>query len=121
MFNYDRLKQCIDESGKTKSYLCRCLGRPDYYLKYVIRQKNSIPWNYQEILARELGTTVEYLNGLTDEKSPSLQNEKAPAPVFPGTGSKADELRRQIYDMTASMSVDDLEHLHALLSRSRGS
>lgn len=74
MFNYDKLKAAIEASGKSKTYLCKRLERPPYYLRDVIRQKNNIPDEYQKILATELGVTVEYLND---------QNEKKPA-LFEG-------------------------------------
>lgn len=74
LFNYDKLKAAIEASGKSKTYLCKRLERPPYYLRDVIRQKNNIPDEYQKILATELGVTVEYLND---------QNEKKPA-LFEG-------------------------------------
>lgn len=74
MFNYDRLKQAIEESGKTKTYLCKQLGRQSYYLRDVMKQKSEIPLHYQEILASELGVTVGYLNDL-EEKSPPSEKE----------------------------------------------
>lgn len=64
LFNYDKLEECIRKSGKTRTYLCSQLGRPAYYLRDVIRQRNSIPEDYQRILADELGVTVAYLNDL---------------------------------------------------------
>ena len=76
MFMYDRLEKLISESGKTKSYLCRKLGRKEYYLRDVMRQKNVIPDELVEILAAELKTSVEYLNGESDEKHPSASSAK---------------------------------------------
>lgn len=73
MFNYDKLVNAIEQSGKTKTYLCQKLGRPPYYLRDVIKQKNAIPSEYQNILAHELGVTVEYLNDSVEQK------EKLPA------------------------------------------
>lgn len=99
MFNYDRLEKCIAESGKSKSYLCRRLGRKEYYLRDIIRQKNSIPRDYQEILAEELGTTVEYLNGETDIK------EKA----APSGSGKIDNL----IQIASELSPEQLERLLA--------
>lgn len=83
MFNYDKLEQEIAKSGKTKTYLCQKLNRPSYYLRDVIKQKNIIPEDYQKILAKELGVTVEYLNDIEDIK------EKA-APVSGSDLSKRD-------------------------------
>ena len=68
MFNYDKLEQAIAESGKTKTYLCKQMGRPAYYLRDVVKQKNSIPEEQQKILAEELGVSVEWLNDETDKK-----------------------------------------------------
>lgn len=76
MFMYDRLEDLIAESGKTKAYLCRKMGRKEYYLRDVIRQKNIIPDDLVAILAEELKTSVEYLNGESDEKHPSASSAK---------------------------------------------
>lgn len=62
MFNYDKLKNAIADSGKTKTYLCEKMNRRPYYLRDVLRQKNTIPPDLQKILAKELGVTVAYLN-----------------------------------------------------------
>ena len=75
MFNYDKLAALIDASGKSKAYLCRKAGKPEYYLRDVIRQKNKISKEVQEILASELNVTVEYLNDIEDEKKPALPKE----------------------------------------------
>ena len=76
MFMYDRLEELIAESGKTRAYLCRKMGRKEYYLRDVIRQKNVIPADLVEVLAAELKTSVEYLNGESDEKHPSASSAK---------------------------------------------
>lgn len=74
MFNYDKLEQAIKQSGKKKTYLCEKLGRPPYYLRDVIKQKNVIPDEYQTILADELGVTVEWLND-GDKKIPATKTD----------------------------------------------
>lgn len=76
MFMYDRLEDLIAESGKTKAYLCRKMGRKEYYLRDVVRQKNVIPDDLVAILAAELKTSVEYLNGESNEKHPSASSAK---------------------------------------------
>lgn len=75
LFDYDKLERLIRESGKTKSHLCRAMGKPVYYLRDAIGQKTAIPDELQAILADELGVTVEYLNGLTDQKEKSPASE----------------------------------------------
>lgn len=73
MFNYDKLDTLIDESGKTKSFLCRQMGKPVYYLRDVLKQRTAIPLELQEILARELGVTVAYLNDEEQTKKPATE------------------------------------------------
>ena len=68
MLNYDKLEVAIKKSGKTKTYLCEKLGRPPYYLRDVLKQKNAIPAQYQQILAQELSVTVEWLNDECEKK-----------------------------------------------------
>ena len=73
MLNYDKLGTLIKESGKTKTFLCKQIGKPPYYLRDVIRQRTSIPMVYQRILARELNTTVEYLNDEEEKEKPATE------------------------------------------------
>lgn len=62
MFNYDKLNEAIEKSGKTKAHLCRKLGRPPYFLRDVVRIKTALSSGDQKILADELGVTVAWLN-----------------------------------------------------------
>ena len=101
MFNYDKLNNAIEASGKTRTYLCQKLGRPAYYLRDVIRQKNRIPEEYQRILADELGVSVEYLN---DEQ------EKAPA------GNDERSARDIALEKIEDMSADELLELMAAIT-----
>lgn len=75
MFNYDKLQLAIKKSGKTKTYLCEQLGRPPYYLRDVIKQKNQIPIEFQNILAKELSVSVSWLNDEEENKNPAPTNE----------------------------------------------
>ena len=94
MFDYDKLAELIDKSGKSKAHLCRKMGKPEYYLRDVLTQKTIIPDDLQIILAKELGTTVEFLNGIEEK-------EKSPTPDGEGlteTQKKAWELIRNLDD-----------------------
>ena len=62
MFNYDKLNNAIEGSGKTKAYLCRKLGRPPYFLRDVMRIKSPLSETDQATLATELGVSVQWLN-----------------------------------------------------------
>lgn len=77
LFNYAKLEECIKKSGKTRTYLCSRLGRPAYYLRDVIRQRNAIPSEYQHILAEELGVTVEFLNDIEETKKDPAQSAES--------------------------------------------
>lgn len=83
MFNYDKLEKAIKQSGKTKTYLCQKMGRPVYYLRDVIKQKNAIPSELQRILADELGVTVAWLN-----------DEEAEIPVTISSNGETEEFIR---------------------------
>lgn len=115
MFNYDKLDEAIEKSGKTKTYLCNKLGRPRYYLRDVIRQKNAISLENQQILAEELGVSVEWLNDESDIK------EKA-APISGSDLSekeidflkKVDLLNPAMQRLSLACSVldeEEIEHL----------
>ena len=105
MFNYDKLEQAIDESGKTKTYLCKQMGRPAYYLRDVVKQKNSIPEELQKILAEELGVSVEWLNDETDKK------EK------PGISAELSERDIRILNIMRKLSDEQLDALELDLYR----
>ena len=66
MINYERLQQLIASEGKTKTYLCKKLGKASYFLRDAQNTNQNLPDEYIQILARELNTTVEYLTNQTD-------------------------------------------------------
>ncbi len=106
MFNYDKLEKAISESGKSKAYLCRQLGRPRYYLRDVVNQKSGIPAEYQTILANELGVSVEWLNDKTDIKErPALNSE--------GSLSKSE---KEIINLWRSFSPEEQDRVLKMLS-----
>lgn len=106
MFNYDKLAGLIESSGKSKAYLCRKVGKPEYYLRDVIKQKNKIPDDIQAILAEELNVTVEYLNDL-DEKKPAVAADSELIPGYSdlSEGNKA-KAREYIALLLSSQQSD---------------
>lgn len=101
MFNYDKLNNLIKVSGKTKTFLCRQIGREPYYLRDVFKQKTAIPMEYQEILARELGTTVQYLNDEEEKEKPATEV----------TGEGLDVIRDEIMPRVANLSQAEIIRL----------
>ena len=72
MFRYDRLDELVAETGKKKNYLSARMGHSGRYLNDAKKQNIQIKRADLEILAAELGTTPEYLNGETDKKEKLL-------------------------------------------------
>lgn len=62
-----RIRKLAKNQGKSVTYLCKLLDRPKYYLNDVDKSDNVMPEKYLKILAINLGTTVEYLMGETDD------------------------------------------------------
>ena len=121
----DKINSCLLLKGISGAELSRDLGLSNSaYSQWNTGKTIPSPKTVSKI-ASYFNVPVAWFYDSSDNgdpfSMPEPQNEKTPVPAIPGTGTRADELRRQIYDMTASMSVDDLEHLHALLSRSHGS
>lgn len=92
--DFDRLDKLIEETGKTKSHLCRSIGKTRYYLRDAKKFNLNVPDDVIETLAAELGTTVDYLAGQSDIK------EKPPA--------EAGDIRKQAEEMIARMDHDQL-------------
>lgn len=67
MVRFDRLEGLIEEQGRKKSYLCEKAGKKRGYISDAQNGNGSISDEALAVFARELGTTVEYLTGLTDE------------------------------------------------------
>ena len=106
LFNYDKLADAIEQSGKTKTYLCQKLGRPAYYLRDVIKQKNAIPPEYQTILAHELGVTVEYLNDGAEQKEKPAHNV-----------DELSDLKKQAHSLIDGISDEKLKEYMPALER----
>ena len=110
MFNYDKLKTLIDESGKTKTFLCKKLGREPYYLRDVLKQKTAIPYEYQVILARELNVTVDYLND-EEEKNPATESGdgKNPTVAESPKWKEYQQLSSQLTEQELSFVISQLK------------
>ena len=92
--DFDRLDKLIEETGKTKSHLCRSIGKTRYYLRDAKKFNLNVPGDVIETLAAELGTTADYLAGQSDIK------EKPPA--------ESGDIRKQAEEMIARMDQGQL-------------
>lgn len=77
LFRYDRMNTLVQETGVSKSHICRKLGKSRYFLRDSEKYNTDIQGESLQIIADALGTTPEYLSGETDEKNP-------PAPKHEG-------------------------------------
>lgn len=66
--NTDRIKILAKKQGKTVTYVCQLIGRPKYYLNDIAKTPDrEIPEDDLRTIAINLGTTIEYLKGETDD------------------------------------------------------
>ncbi len=68
--DFSRLEALVKKTGKSKTWLCRCLGRPAYFLRDAKKSGTRLSDAELEILANELGTCPEYLMGLSSQEKP---------------------------------------------------
>lgn len=69
MLNILKLEETAKENGKSFSFLSeKVLGKYRTYLKDVKSGRAKLSLEYQQILADELGVSVEWLNDETDIK-----------------------------------------------------
>lgn len=87
-FRYDRMNTLVQETGVSKSHICRKLGKSRYFLRDSEKNNTDIQGECLQIIADALGTTPEYLSGETDEKNP-------PAPKSESGRNQADELEER--------------------------
>lgn len=81
MVNFDRLERLIKDQGKKKSFLCELAGKRRGYIADAKAGNGTISDETLAIFARELGTTVAYLTGESDEVRPK---EKPADPKIDG-------------------------------------
>lgn len=86
MLVIDRISALAKKKGISKTHICNEIGKERSWLQTVNKQNSTIPPKCLEQIADILGTTVEYLNGETDnpekEKSSSDLDELLNDPEF---------------------------------------
>jgi transcriptional regulator with XRE-family HTH domain len=73
-----RIKSLAKKQGKTLSYICGLIGRKVYYLNDISKNNAEMPDEYLKILAENLGTSVAYLKGETDDPYITLNDRLFP-------------------------------------------
>ena len=111
MVEFDRLEGLIKEQGRTKAFLCDKAGKRRNYITDARAGNGSISDEALAIFARELGTTVAYLTGESDE----VRAEEKPA------GQESDELVNAIIlgrdgkKVKRTYTKDQIEALYKLI------
>lgn len=114
--NFDRLERLIKEQGRTKAFLCDKAGKRRNYISDARAGNGSISDEALAIFARELGTTVEYLTGESDEvsakKSPTQEGERKIGfddftyAFYEESKDLPDEKKKMLLDMARFMKAD---------------
>ena len=65
-----RIINLTKQQGKTLVYICKLIGRAGNYLNEVKNKGLTMPEEYLQTIAADLGTTPEYLRGETDIVTP---------------------------------------------------
>lgn len=68
--DFERLKTLAKSQGKSLTHLCKLIDRPKYYFHDLKKTGAAMPEEYLSIIAKELGTTPEYLLGETENPVP---------------------------------------------------
>jgi len=111
LVDFDRLEGLIKEQGRTKAFLCDKAGKRRNYITDARAGNGSISDEALAIFARELGTTVAYLTGESDE----VRAEEKPA------GQESDELVNAIIlgrdgkKVKRTYTKDQIEALYKLI------
>lgn len=105
MVNFDRLEGLIKEQGRTKAFLCDKAGKRRNYISDAKAGNGSISDEALEVFARELGTTVAYLQGETDDRG---QKE---TPALPMEDEQINPDIRMIARAGRKMSPEQAENL----------
>ena len=107
-FRFDRFVELCKQYGKKQSYLYELVGKPAKSGCNLKRTKKVEP-EILEVWARELKTSVAYLNGETDDPTPE-QKEKPTTP-------KSDELdEKALIEECAGLSKEQLEEVRKYIA-----
>lgn len=110
MADIGKIKKMAKDKGISITHLCAIIGQGPYYLNDVKNKLNgNIPSERLQIIARELNTTVEYLNGETDD--PEIKKDS----VDNWNGVRMNAERKKIMDVIASLSDEEVAKVEKIL------
>lgn len=105
LLDYNRLNELIAASGKTKAYLSQKMNHSSRYLNDAKKNNAKIKDSDLAILAEELNTTVAYLKGETNEKSPTIES-----------GALMGKAKKELIQLCLSMSDSEADMVYKLVA-----
>ena len=121
LVRFDRLEQLIKAQGRTKTYICDKAGKKRNYISNAQNGNGSISDEALAVFARELGTTVDYLKGESDEETPAVPgglSEEDRRALEVVRGASPEEL--EIVERIRKASPDQQKAILTLLGREKG-
>lgn len=107
LVRYDRIWALVEGTGKAKSYLSRKMGHSERYLIDARKQNTNIKPKELQILAEELGTTVAYIVGESDDAKAKKET------ITESDGFTAKQAKG--IELIKSLSEDELDRAMAAL------
>ncbi len=104
MLVIDRISALAKKKGISKTHICNEIGKERSWLQTVNKQNSTIPPKCLEQIADILGTTVEYLNGETDNP----EKEKSPSSI-----DELSDFKKSILDLLDMIPEDEQENVRA--------
>ncbi len=97
MVNIERIKSLAKEKGLSLSFICSKIGVARIYFNDIQKYNREIPVARLQVIADLLGTTVEYLNGKTNEKGKPAANDRQLPDVLYRVLDLSDEKQKEIF------------------------
>lgn len=92
--NFDRLYALIKEKGYSRSFVCAKIGKSTSYLSDCKAGKNTLQGEPLHLICELLETTVDYLEGNTDQKEkPADLGE-----LIPGYNDLTDDAKKKVQE-----------------------
>lgn len=118
MFDFAKFEELRKEKGITQTYLAGKLGRKSSIFSAWSKGKSKPNYEQLTIVARELGTTPEYLTGETDEKKPLVNNDEELTDLLERVRDDPD--LRMLFSVTKGATKEDIQKAIKIIQMLKG-
>lgn len=118
MFIYTRFEDIRKEKGIKKTFLAEKLHRTPTIFQDWKAGKSKPNYEQLTIVARELGTTPEYLTGETDEKKPLVNNDEELTDLLERVRDDPD--LRMLFSVTKGATKEDIQKAIKIIQMLKG-